>query len=273
MLAGAAAGLQHVAGFAGEELLQHRPDRRMVAVERRRIEPAVGLDRPAILAEFHDIFRHRALLPSALDRRRRRLQKLRPDIRRDTAEQSGAIPADFARAHRTVDPRLLSALPADGLYAFHPLYSARDHRHNARETPLIAPFSTKPALFLALLVAPSCPRVPAHAQSAAAEGQKLAFDRSKGNCLTCHVIKGGDLPGTIGPELKDIKSKYPNRDDLVAIRHRRNHAQSADRDAAVRTKPDFDRAGDQRDGGFPADAVTQGRGARAQLEEILDDHD
>ena len=57
---------------------------------------------------------------------------------------------------------------------------------------------------------------PACAQSAA-EGQKLAFDRGKGNCLTCHVIKGGDLPGSIGPELKDIKAKYPNRDDLVAI--------------------------------------------------------
>jgi sulfur-oxidizing protein SoxX len=58
---------------------------------------------------------------------------------------------------------------------------------------------------------------PARAQSAASEGQKLAFDRGKGNCLTCHVIKGGDLPGTIGPELKDIKSKYPDRADLVAI--------------------------------------------------------
>ena len=58
---------------------------------------------------------------------------------------------------------------------------------------------------------------PARAQSAVAEGQKLAFDRRKGNCLTCHTIKGGEFPGTIGPELKDIKSKYPNRDDLVAI--------------------------------------------------------
>ena len=58
---------------------------------------------------------------------------------------------------------------------------------------------------------------PARAQSAATEGQKLAFDRGKGNCLTCHVIKGGDLPGTIGPELKDIKSKYPDRNELVAI--------------------------------------------------------
>src|SRR3954470_14202313 len=55
------------------------------------------------------------------------------------------------------------------------------------------------------------------AQSSVAEGQKLAFDRSKGNCLTCHVIKGGDLPGSIGPELVDMKKKYPNRDDLVAI--------------------------------------------------------
>jgi sulfur-oxidizing protein SoxX len=57
---------------------------------------------------------------------------------------------------------------------------------------------------------------PALGQSAA-EGQKLAFDRGKGNCLTCHVIKGGDLPGTIGPELKDIKARYPDRNELVAI--------------------------------------------------------
>ena len=56
----------------------------------------------------------------------------------------------------------------------------------------------------------------AHAQSASAEGQKLAFDRGKGNCLTCHAIKGGENPGTIGPELSDMKSKY-KRDELVAI--------------------------------------------------------
>ena len=56
----------------------------------------------------------------------------------------------------------------------------------------------------------------AHAQSGAAEGQKLAFDRGKGNCLTCHVIKGGDLPGTIGPQLKDLKARY-DRNQLVAI--------------------------------------------------------
>jgi sulfur-oxidizing protein SoxX len=73
-----------------------------------------------------------------------------------------------------------------------------------------------PALALALLIGAAFAS-PASAQSAAAEGQKLAFDRSKGNCLTCHEIKGGDLPGTIGPPLKDIKSKYPDRNELVAI--------------------------------------------------------
>jgi len=56
----------------------------------------------------------------------------------------------------------------------------------------------------------------AHAQSGAADGQKLAFDRSKGNCLTCHEITGGDLPGTIGPQLKDLKTRY-DRNELFAI--------------------------------------------------------
>jgi sulfur-oxidizing protein SoxX len=72
-----------------------------------------------------------------------------------------------------------------------------------------------PALALALLI--GAPSGSAFAQSAVSKGQTLAFDRGKGNCLTCHEIKGGDLPGTIGPALKDIKSKYPNRDDLIAI--------------------------------------------------------
>jgi L-cysteine S-thiosulfotransferase len=81
---------------------------------------------------------------------------------------------------------------------------------------LIAKLSIKPAMVLALLTgATLASRV--HAQSGPADGQRLAFDRGKGNCLTCHVIKGGDLPGSIGPELVDIKKKYPNRDDLVAI--------------------------------------------------------
>jgi hypothetical protein len=58
MLARAAADLQHLAGFAGEEFLQYRPDRLMVAVKGGGIEPAVGLDPPAIFTEFHDKLRH-----------------------------------------------------------------------------------------------------------------------------------------------------------------------------------------------------------------------
>lgn len=72
-----------------------------------------------------------------------------------------------------------------------------------------------PTMLLALSIAAAAG--PAFAQSATAEGQKLAFDRGKGNCLTCHVIKGGEYPGTLGPELVGIKGKYPNRDELVAI--------------------------------------------------------
>ena len=79
--------------------------------------------------------------------------------------------------------------------------------------------STKPAILpsLALALAIGASASPALAQSAVSEGQKLAFDRGKGNCLTCHEIRGGDLPGSIGPELKDIKSKYPDRKELIAI--------------------------------------------------------
>ena len=71
-------------------------------------------------------------------------------------------------------------------------------------------------LALAMLIGAAASTSPAGAQSAA-EGQKLAFDRSKGNCLTCHVIKGGDAPGNVGPELSNMKERYPDRKALRAI--------------------------------------------------------
>ena len=86
---------------------------------------------------------------------------------------------------------------------------------------MIANLATKPALIaiaaLTLLLAAFPASAPAQSQSAASEGQNVAFDRGKGNCLSCHDIKGGELVGTIGPALKDIKSKYPDRNDLIAI--------------------------------------------------------
>jgi L-cysteine S-thiosulfotransferase len=96
-------------------------------------------------------------------------------------------------------------------------YIPRNKPISAREMHLIAIFSRKSARILAISITVTACSGAASAQSAASEGQKLAFDRSKGNCLTCHAIKGGDLPGTIGPALTDIKSKYPDRNDLVAI--------------------------------------------------------
>ena len=56
-----------------------------------------------------------------------------------------------------------------------------------------------------------------HAQPSVSEGEKLAFDRGKGNCLTCHDIKGGDSPGNLGPPLADIKKRFPDRNELIAI--------------------------------------------------------
>lgn len=35
----------------------------------------------------------------------------------------------------------------------------------------------------------------------AERGRQLAFARNKGNCLACHVMKGGPQPGTRGPDL------------------------------------------------------------------------
>jgi sulfur-oxidizing protein SoxX len=48
-------------------------------------------------------------------------------------------------------------------------------------------------------------------------GQMIAFDREKGNCLACHVIAGGELPGNIGPELKHVKTLVQSRKQLYAI--------------------------------------------------------
>jgi len=57
----------------------------------------------------------------------------------------------------------------------------------------------------------------ASAMSAAAmKGQKLAFNRSKGNCITCHEIKGGSNMGNVGPVLNDMKKRF-SRKELYAI--------------------------------------------------------
>jgi sulfur-oxidizing protein SoxX len=48
-------------------------------------------------------------------------------------------------------------------------------------------------------------------------GKELAFNNSKGNCLACHMIAGGDQPGTIGPPLIAMKQRYPDRKALYDV--------------------------------------------------------
>ncbi len=48
------------------------------------------------------------------------------------------------------------------------------------------------------------------------KGKELAFNRKKGNCLACHQIEGGSLPGNIGPPLVAMKARFPDYDKLRA---------------------------------------------------------
>jgi sulfur-oxidizing protein SoxX len=43
-----------------------------------------------------------------------------------------------------------------------------------------------------------------------AKGKELSFNKKKGNCLACHDIAGGKLPGNIGPPLVAMKARYPD---------------------------------------------------------------
>lgn len=48
------------------------------------------------------------------------------------------------------------------------------------------------------------------------QGKQIAFDRKKGNCLACHMIEGGEMPGNIGPPLVAMKARFPDRAVLRA---------------------------------------------------------
>ncbi|MGB3917048.1 sulfur oxidation c-type cytochrome SoxX [Thiothrix litoralis] len=47
-------------------------------------------------------------------------------------------------------------------------------------------------------------------------GKDLAFDRAIGNCLACHMIAGGELPGNIGPPLIAMAARFPDKAKLKA---------------------------------------------------------
>ncbi len=63
----------------------------------------------------------------------------------------------------------------------------------------------------------SLPGIATAADAAVVEqGKKIAFDRKKGNCLACHQIEGGSLPGNIGPPLVAMKARFPDKSKLRA---------------------------------------------------------
>ena len=70
VLAGAAAGLNRVTGFAGQKPRQNVADRLMVTMKGGRVEPAVRCAAAAILAKLNDIVGHLCLpdFPFALPR-------------------------------------------------------------------------------------------------------------------------------------------------------------------------------------------------------------
>lgn len=77
----------------------------------------------------------------------------------------------------------------------------------------------RPILMLSLLVLATGPQyaladeVPP-AADAIERGKAIVFTRSRGNCLACHAIEGGELAGNYGPPLLLMKARYPNRADL-----------------------------------------------------------
>lgn len=75
------------------------------------------------------------------------------------------------------------------------------------------------AILMSVLGALSLPATVAaadEAPSAVEQGKAIAFDRRKGNCLACHMIAGGDLPGNIGPPLVAMAIRYPDKAKLRA---------------------------------------------------------
>ena len=54
------------------------------------------------------------------------------------------------------------------------------------------------------------------ADSVAEKGKAVAYDRKKGNCLACHAMDDGTLPGNIGPPLISMKLRFPDKAVLRA---------------------------------------------------------
>jgi len=85
-------------------------------------------------------------------------------------------------------------------------------RHTARNiTTTVLSLAT---LLGALLLMPF--QASAADATAIEKGKAVAVDRKKGNCLACHAMDDGTLPGNIGPPLVAMKARFPDKAKLRA---------------------------------------------------------
>lgn len=50
--------------------------------------------------------------------------------------------------------------------------------------------------------------------SSVEQGKQLLLNKTKGNCLACHMAGDGAQPGEIGPPLMAMQARYPDRQKL-----------------------------------------------------------
>lgn len=70
----------------------------------------------------------------------------------------------------------------------------------------------KKELLTALIV--SALTSPLAIADAVKKGKEIAWSRKKGNCLTCHMMDGGQQVGNSGPPLMAMKTRYPDKASL-----------------------------------------------------------
>jgi len=89
------------------------------------------------------------------------------------------------------------------------LFEEENMRKSAK---LVAAASSVAMLLGAMAMTPNI----AVAESLVAQGKKIAEDRKKGNCFTCHDYKGAHLAGNVGPPLVAMKARFPDKAKLRA---------------------------------------------------------
>jgi sulfur-oxidizing protein SoxX len=99
--------------------------------------------------------------------------------------------------------RLIRFINLIGVYYF---FNYREERSMKKTISSISAVVTLAALFV----------MPMEAGAKEMTDEEVTFGRKAGNCLACHMIPGGNLPGTIGPPLLAMKARFPDKAVLRA---------------------------------------------------------